>query len=204
MSDEAIKKAIKKNEERNGNISFVETDVYKMENYLDVNKYGNENIFDVITIGQALHWFKEEEIFPFLNRVLATDGTVGVFGYKKQHFKEGEALYQPFENLYQLLKPYFECDTDNNDNNYYKFDFNKYFGNFELKLFEEETTISLSKLFSFLKSWSAYYNYQKATSKDPLETFIKECREALPGHDENVSDIKYYNFYFAIILHKKV
>jgi hypothetical protein len=173
-----------------------------MDNYLDTKKYGTSNVFDLITIGQALHWFNEEEIFPFVQKSLRENGTVGIFAYKKQHFKVGEPLYLAFEEYFQLIKPYFECDTDNNDNNYYKFNFKKYFQMQEPKFFEEETLISLNKLITFLQSWSAYYNYKKSRNEDPLIKFKENCKSILSREDDDIVDIKYYNFYYVILLQK--
>ncbi len=177
--------------------------MYKVENYLDIQKYGSNKVFDLITIGQALHWFNEDQIFPFLQQMLRDNGTIAIFAYRKQHFLKTDPLYQPFEDYFQLIKPYFECDTDNNDNNYYKTNFDKYFEKEEVKYFTEESTISLNKLIDFLKSWSAYYNYKKAKNEDPLIRFKEICRGIMNNQNDDENIIRYYNFYFAIILHKK-
>ena len=170
---------------------------------MDVEKFGKSKVFDLITIGQALHWFKEDIIFPFLQQVIRDDGTIAIFAYKKQHFKNCDPLYDAFEDYFKLIKPFFECDTDNNDNDYYKFDFKRYFKTEEIKYFTEESTISLNKLIDFLKSWSAYYNYKKAKNDDPLVRFKETCKDILKSDNDDEINIRFYNFYFAIILHKK-
>ena len=185
------------------NINFYEADVFDIDSYIDTKKNGTSKIFDFISFGQALHWFEEEKIFPFLQKILKDDGTVGIIGYKKQHFLNSDPLYQVFEEYINLLRPYFECDIDNNDNDYYKFNFKKYFEKREVKHFNEESTISLNQFINFLKSWSGYYNYKKEKNEDPLIKFRAECKEILKSDDDDDEiKINFYNFYFVIILHK--
>ena len=188
--------------EKQSCIKFYETDIYMMDNYVDTEKYGKSKIFDLITFGQALHWFDEEKIFPFLQKLLKDDGIIGIIGYRKQHFLNSDALYQVFENYINLIRPFFECDIDNNDNNYYKFNFKKYFKIEEVKHYTEESTISLNQLLKFMQSWSAYYNYKKEKKEDPLIKFKDECKVILKCEDDEKMNITFYNFYFVIILHK--
>lgn len=71
--------------------------ITQAENLTDTKKYGNVSYrhsfaeelgflpngsVDTIVAGQAAHWFKYDELFPELQRVLRKDGTLAFWGYR--------------------------------------------------------------------------------------------------------------------------
>jgi len=175
----------------------------------DLNKKLEESIsFDLITIGQAFHWFDEVKLLNYLKTILKDEGILILAGYKKQHFVQEEQpeLYDMLQNVLNKLIPYFECDVDNNDNAYYKsmenikniFDDKKILK----KYYQESSEISVDKLFDFLRSFSAFINYKRINnSEDILEDFSKELRKYYRvGTEEELKQIKikFNNFYFVI------
>jgi len=171
--------------------------------------------FDLITVGQAFHWFENEKFICFAKSILKENGVLCILGYQKQHFKPEDSFYNIFQNFFEYIKPYFDCNADENDN-FYLNSHNLFKNNFEffdLKFFEEKIEINLDFLITLLKSWSAYNNFIKKKSEkedDPLNNLItdfeKELRKKHVGKDnllkEDIMKIKfdYYNFYFMITL----
>ena len=168
--------------------------------------------FDLITIGQAYHWFDGSKFINFTKTILDKNGILCILGYKKQHFRKEHFLFEIFENFINLLKPYFECDVEETDSAFPNSQelFKQNFKNFEIKYFEEKIEINLDFFISFLKSWSGYVNFIKKNKEkdDPLLQFRKNCEIKLKekfckNHDYiDFGEIKFdfYNFYFVILL----
>jgi SAM-dependent methyltransferase len=202
VSEEQIKKAIE-NTKGNSTISCYTLDAYDVLDTLAKNGHfgeGETKMFDLITIGQAFHWFDEEKLLSFIHEKLLTDsGLLVIAGYKKQHFKEGEKLIEPFEGFIKKLKPYFECDVDFNDSGYERTNplFQKFFTHVEKKYFEEESEIAIQDLIKFVKSWSGYHNYIKNNQDDPATDLLNTCLTiGLTPTDK----VKFFNFYFYLEL----
>ena len=182
--------AVQKKSDKKLHIHLLAADIYEAFDKLSSDGIIPSNQkFDLITVGQAFHWFDEHKILPFLKSLLCDNGTLVLAGYKKQHFDQSTQpeLYGPFNSLIETLTPYFECDVNNTDWAYYKNNesFKKYFGEknvVEPLYFEETFDLPVSKLLLLVKSWSAYVNIKKETTEgklDVLEELEINLRKAL-------------------------
>ena len=204
-SEEQIKKA--KDNLVKFNLSQDKFDIFASDVY---NCTNTDNAFDLVTMGQAFHWFDPDKLLSYVKNIIKPGGVFVITGYKKQHFEESQAnIYSLFQEVINKLKPYFECDVDYNDNAYYKsMDlFEKYFGkSVEVKFHKEEMEVNLRNIINLVKSWSAYVNYIKnlGDGQDILTTFEKELHTKY-GDEKKLEDIneKYFNFYFTITLKKE-
>jgi hypothetical protein len=191
---EQIKKAQEKI--KANNIHCYTGDVYDTLNIIGKD-YKKQ--FDLVTIGQAFHWFDEEKILKYIfGSLIALNGTLVITGYKKQRFKINDKLYTAYSELLRKLKPYFECDVDFNDSGYERTEplFRQYFNNVERKVFEEQGETSIHDIIGRVKSSSGYCNYVKACKDDPAEELLQECLKFYTSDDK----VKIYNFYFYICL----
>jgi SAM-dependent methyltransferase len=201
ISDEQIKKA-KINSKDISNTYCYTADTYNTLDLLIQENLFNKSetkMFDLITIGQAYHWFEEEKLLTYIyEKLLSPNGILVITGYKKQHFKVTDKLYNCFEDFIKKLKPYFECDVDFNDSGYERSNplFGKFFKSVDKKYFEEECELSIQDLIKFIKSWSGYYNYLKDNNEDPAEELLQECLKYYQATDK----VKFYNFYFYLEL----
>lgn len=108
--------------------------------------------FDLITVGQALHWFDTEPFFKEANRVLKKDGILAVWTYNlleisaeidqviRDFYTNELALYWPPERIHV---------EDNYSNIHFPY------RNQETYLFEMEKSWSLQQLLGYICSWSA-------------------------------------------------
>jgi len=207
VSKQQIDEAKAKIEKNNSNkIFFYTTDVYDLCSVLkneEKIKY-EKNMFDLVVIGQAFHWFEEEKLLSFIkSELLKPGGVLAINGYQKQHFKEDNKIFSPTEKLIQELTTYFECDVKYNDSGYltsYPV-FKKYFKNFENTNYTEGFDNSIENVVSLIKSWSAYVNFNKDNIEgkkiDPLAEFVKEI-ESLGLKKEDT--VEYCNFYFSLVM----
>jgi len=204
-------KAEKFKETNNKNIFFYTTDIYEIENNLKNEKEFKyeKNMFDLVVIGQAFHWFEEEKLLSFIKSdLLKPDGVLAITGYQKQHFKEEHKLNPLMGKVLTEFNPYFECDVKYNDSGYLKAypTFKKYFKNFDNKNFTEVFDNTVENLFLYLKTFSAYINFKKENEgkengkPDPLVEFEKEVTQLGFKMEDKV---EYCNFYFLLVMDNK-
>jgi ubiquinone/menaquinone biosynthesis C-methylase UbiE len=220
FSQEQINKANEnlKKQEISNQVKLYQGDVYEILNKIDTDTsiYSEEKLnfkkFDLITIGQAFHWFEETRFLEFVKKILSENGVLILAGYKKQHFDEQTQpeLYKYFNWVEEKLLPYFECDVDNNDNAYYKsyetiqkiFKVEK--DQIKVIFLKEEAEVPLKKVFDLLKSWSAYVNYLKTKKLEEID-LIEEYQNNLKFYfgtdileDLEKTKVAYFNFYFTV------
>jgi SAM-dependent methyltransferase len=205
---EKLKENIKKLNEKEKDIKLKASNekIIINDDIYNIHKYIPQDIkFDLITIGQAFHWFNDNQLIEFIKKILKPNGTFIIIGYKKQHFKNdnGDYLYDIFQEFIDFIKPFFECDADETDNAYpnskqlFKdnFEINDTFFN------EEKIEIELETLEAFVASWSAYVNYKKlgkSENEDPLIKLKEKFLNVLSNKE--IKKIDFYNFYFLIKL----
>ena len=181
--------------------------------------------FDLITIGQAFHWFEEDKILKYLKSLLKDNGVLILAGYSKEHFEELEQpeLYHILSKTISKLLPYFKFDVENNDKAYYKShqSIKKIFeSEIITKHHRESADLPLNNLFNLLRSWSAYNNFKKSDTSnlsikeqgssdtntkitDPIEDLESSLSQFfnLPLDELNSKKVKYYNFYYTLTIY---
>jgi ubiquinone/menaquinone biosynthesis C-methylase UbiE len=190
------------------NVKVFTCDVYQI-----ADKLKEENLdmkFDLITVGQAFHWFEEEIFLKYMKTLLKEGGVLVLAGYSKEHFDKTEQpdLYKILDKTIKRLLPYFECDIDNNDNAYYKSheSIKKIFpGEFVTKHYIETAEVPLNTLFGLLRSWSAYNNYKKSkksTDADIIDDLEKELVEyfGISQVELQIKKVIYHNFYYTLTI----
>jgi len=157
ISTNQIKQAVRK-----GNIKY---SVHRAEstNYPD-------GVFDLITVGQALHWLDFESFNREVRRVLRSDGVLAVWGYGL--FRINEDIDEKIDHFYNdIVGPYWAFERSYVDSRYTSIpldivdiDINR--------SFSIEVDWSIEHLAGYLTSWSAVQNYIKTNGgNDP----VPEC-----------------------------
>ncbi|KRX01378.1 hypothetical protein PPERSA_01281 [Pseudocohnilembus persalinus] len=185
--------------------------------------------FDLITIGQALHWLDVDKFLQICkNDLLKKDGRLVVLGYiaqgfefntKNQNFnKEGLKHY---EKYYNTVGPYFDFNRDELTQGYKGFDekycFSKYFKNIK---FQDEIQFlpgPLDKYIQYCKTFSAYGTYKSKFQEnsdfiDPAEVLAQETRSELDQYyknqnnqeNQNQNELLYKNYFFYYILDNNI
>jgi hypothetical protein len=136
---------------------------------MDLNE---EEKFDLITVGQALHFFPGENTLKKVKNMLNEGGIFMAFGYvlrevRSENPKENEYFYE----FYDKMLPYFTFDMYELHRHYT--DESKYpFGDVFMKVDRKQTdlTIELTReqYINYLKTWSAYNIYQEKEGVDPI------------------------------------
>ncbi len=123
---------------------------------------------DLITVGQALHWFDIEAFRNEVRRVLKTEGILACFGYGL--IKGPPAVNPALEELYEgILGEYWPPERKWIENKYEGIGI-PFLHAWELNA---EVTWGRDALTGYLSTWSAVKAYIAATGRDPLREFSK-------------------------------
>lgn len=141
---------------------------------------------NLITVGQALHWFSIPEFFQEVKRVIHPTGVLACFGYG---LLQGPRVIQSeIEKLYyKTLDGYWPPERHWIETSY---------AGIGIPFSGEYTSTtsfrwSVSQLLGYLSTWSAVKAYERETGRSPLEYFRQ-----LIGKDPD----KEYKFTFPVFL----
>jgi ubiquinone/menaquinone biosynthesis C-methylase UbiE len=130
--------------------------------------------FDLITVGQALHWFNTDQFYTEVNRVGKTNSTIAVFGYSI--LTVSEEIDKAFNTFYfDRVGKYWDAARRLVENKYSTIDFpfaNRHEGNFEIKV-----EWNLEQFEGYLTSWSATQKFIKVEGINPVPEFIQSIKQ---------------------------
>jgi ubiquinone/menaquinone biosynthesis C-methylase UbiE len=139
-----------------------------------------DSSFDLITVGQALHWINTHEFYSEVNRVGKKGSTIAVWGYSL--LTVNGAIDVRFNEFYfERVGKYWDTARKLVENKYSTIDFpfaNKQEANFQIK-----AEWSLEQFAGYLTSWSATQKSIKAEGINPVPEFIRSIENLWP-HDE--------------------
>lgn len=133
-----------------------------------------EDQFDLITVGQAIHWFDLEYFYKEVRRVGKNKGILAVWGYGLLRF--GEPVDALIDSFYrEVTGPYWDENRRHIDQKYEGIGFN--FPAVEISgEFTIEKSMSLDDLEGYLNSWSAVARYVHAEQVNPVPVIIDQLR----------------------------
>ena len=156
--------------------------------------------FDLVTIGQALHWFDVENFLKIIkNDILNENGVFSVLGYfckgfefnlKDQNNKKKGMGYERYKEWYKIIEKYFDCDRESLEQGFGKVSFDRFFGVVEKEEFIEKREISISNFINYLKTYSAYNVYCDKFKngvgwKDPVVELEEKINEDVASFEKN-------------------
>jgi ubiquinone/menaquinone biosynthesis C-methylase UbiE len=130
-----------------------------------------DNSFDLITIGQALHWFDFENFYKEVRRVSKPGATLAVWGYNI--CRVDPIIDRALENYYKnTIDPYWHPRRKLIDEAYQTIPFP--FMEISTPEFEISEEWSLDHFIGYLTSWSATQNFIKEKGENPAEKVRQE------------------------------
>lgn len=137
--------------------------------------------FELITVGQAAHWFDLEKFYAEAKRVLKPGGVLALFGYTLPVIDP--AVDAAILKLYEeILGPYWDSERKIVDSGYKDLWFP--FGKISHPEFKIELEWNYMQLIGFLGTWSAVQHYKNKNSTDPLRIVKEEIRSVWGNLDE--------------------
>lgn len=136
-----------------------------------------ERSVDLVTVGQALHWFNLEQFYQEVRRVSKPQGAIAVWCYGFFQLTAEEAsLDRVFKEFYAATEPFWPPERELVQQKYQSIPFP----------FVEETPPSFTmtadwtvdNLIGYLLTWSATQRFMEQYSFEPVASFAKQMQDA--------------------------
>ena len=158
---------------------------YKLERA--ENSSHKDNSVDLITIGQAIHWFDFEAFNKEVNRVLKPGGTIAAIGY--QLIEVNKEVDEAIQKLYAgVLWNYWDPERKHFDDSYRSIPFP--YEELPFPAFSSKYSWNFQQLINNLNTWSSVTRYKEKHGIDP----VKEIEPILAKAWGNPEEKKEVNF----------
>lgn len=123
-------------------------------------------IFDLITVGQAVHWFDFDKFYAEVNRTLKPGGRIAIMGYGL--LQTNQEAQKVIDNFYHnIIGSYWDPERKYIDENYSGIPFP--FKEIPTPAFHYRITWSINHLTAYLKTWSAVKHFIEERGYDPVD-----------------------------------
>jgi ubiquinone/menaquinone biosynthesis C-methylase UbiE len=130
--------------------------------------------FDLITVGQAIHWFEFEKFYAEVKRTAKPKAILAVMGYGK--FTSDPAIDNIINRLYtEIVGAYWDKERKYIEENYITIPFP--FTEIKCPVFSKQYFWALPQLIGYLETWSAVKHYQKEKDQNPVDLIKKELEK---------------------------
>lgn len=136
---------------------------YSVSNSLHVNIADHH--CDLVTVAQAVHWFKFDEFYAEVRRVLKKDGILALvsYGLMDAEPKVNDIILDFYHNT---LRDCWDPERRYIDEEYKTIPFP--FEEIQLKNHSMPYTWDIDQLIGFFSTWSGLQHYRKKYNRDPL------------------------------------
>lgn len=129
--------------------------------------------FDLITVGQALHWFDLDKFYAQVNRVAKPDALLAVWGYALCAISPKIDKY--FLHFYNhIVGTYWDSARKKIEEEYRTVPFP--FQEIKAPTFSIQVQWKLEQFAGYLTTWSATQKYIKENGHDPVPDIIEEIK----------------------------
>eukprot|EP00744_Colponema_vietnamica_P025502 GILI01037515.1.p1 GENE.GILI01037515.1~~GILI01037515.1.p1 ORF type:complete len:302 (-),score=53.50 GILI01037515.1:222-1079(-) len=172
-------------------------------------------VADVITVGQALHWFDIPAYFAEVKRVLKPEGVAAILGYGTVSLPDNDPAQAAFSAFYQSLGSYWDCDRSLIDAAFSTVhlpflrdaDASKEeveavgsdtprvtaeearAGAFRRIVYRQRTPLSWEGFSKYLQTWSAYQKFLRENpgAEDPVDALMTQLRALYPSSAQEIT-----------------
>jgi SAM-dependent methyltransferase len=132
-----------------------------------------EHSVDLVTVGQAIHWFHFEPFFKEVQRVLKPGGIFACWTYKYLTINpELDAILHQF---FEIIESYWPPERDHVMAEYASIPFPEHFKPLDFPNLYIERAMTADETLDYLRTWSSVKNYKlQHQNQDPL-AFIQKA-----------------------------
>lgn len=124
-----------------------------------------DDVFDLVTVAQAIHWFRFHEFFTEVRRTLKPGGLFAVIGYGL--LETDEPLQQLLHHFYRkIVGPYWDAERRYLDEDYKTIPFP--FEEIAMPALSMKYSWTYDQLLGYLRTWSAVKHYKQRNGVDPV------------------------------------
>ena len=147
--------------------------IYKIEGA--ENTSFPDNMFDLITVAQAIHWFNFDKFYSEVKRTAKPGGVLAVIGYglMQTRGKLNDAILHFYQDI---VGAYWDKERRYIDENYQTIPFP--FDELEPVQLHNQYEWNFDQFVGYLNTWSAVQHYIKANNKNPVDLYQNELKEA--------------------------
>ncbi|MFZ1529468.1 MAG: class I SAM-dependent methyltransferase [Ferruginibacter sp.] len=132
------------------------------------------DFFDLVTVGQAVHWFQFDAFFAEVDRVLKAGGILALAGYNL--FSISAAIDPVISEFYRSsIGPYWDKERKYVDEAYKTIPFP--FQEIEVPEFTIRLNWTFDQLTGYLKTWSAVKHFEKKNGFNPVDDILPTIKE---------------------------
>lgn len=136
--------------------------------------------FDLITVGQALHWFNADAFYKEVNRVAKENALLAVWGYGVCKVdSEIDKLFLDF--YHNIVGPYWDEARRHVENEYKDIPFP--FKQIETPKFFIQADWPFDAFPGYLSTWSATQKYIKEKGDNPVKEFSIQLKKFWPANE---------------------
>ena len=137
-----------------------------------------ESTFDLITVGQAIHWFNIPEFYKEVIRTAKSKAILAVWGYGLLHISPplDEMIADFYENI---IGPYWDTERKLVDDHYSTIPFP--FEEFHTPEFRFSFEWTIDELEGYLTTWSSVRKFIQANDINPVESLINRIKPLWPA-----------------------
>jgi SAM-dependent methyltransferase len=144
----------------------------------------SDGTFDLITVGQSMHWFHAGEFFKEVGRVGKVGGIVAYWGYAL--FRVNPAIDKLVDNFYvNVIGSYWDPERKLIDEHYRSIDFP--FERIAAPAFDFSFSWSLETLEGYITTWSAVQKFLTENGHNPVADLIDALRPLWPNAECKVT-----------------
>lgn len=145
-----------------------------------------DNHFDLITVGQAVHWFNFDEFYKEVNRVAKPMAVIAIWGYGL--IQAEETINNVILDYYSHeIRPYWDIERKHVDNRYTDIPFP--FSNIQEQSYKMQKKWTITQLDGYLNTWSAIQNFIKQEGYNPVTHFIEKIKPLWPKENQTIEFI---------------
>lgn len=139
--------------------------------------------FDLITVGQALHWFDRDLFYNEVKRVGKSGGLLAVWGYALLNIEP--TIDEKISHFYNhVVGPYWDSARRLLEEEYRTISFP--FEEISSPGFSIEVEWDIHQLAGYLSSWSSTQKYIQQVGQDPVAPFIQHLAKSWNATDKKV------------------
>jgi ubiquinone/menaquinone biosynthesis C-methylase UbiE len=133
-----------------------------------------DNFFDLITVGQALHWFDFDKFFAEVKRVGKVGGVLAIWGYNLLQIEpELDTIIHDFYK--NIVGSYWESERKHVDDKYQSISFP--FDEIQLPDFQISISWTLDDLANYLTTWSSVQKFIRQQGANPVDVLKTKLAE---------------------------